>query len=76
MRKERRETRTHQIDDLLEPDLNLAVSEIREGLRVVDELSELPLTHLGRSVAENEEEGVDRVRLARTIWTDDGREGL
>jgi 4-hydroxy-3-methylbut-2-en-1-yl diphosphate synthase IspG/GcpE len=43
---------------------------------VVNELGELPLTHLGCSPAENKEEGVDSVRLARTVRSNDGRERL
>jgi len=44
--------------------------------RVVDELAEFALPHLGRPEAEDEEERVDRVRLARAVGPDDGREGL
>lgn len=68
--------KTHQVDDLLEPDLDFTVPEVGEGLRIVDELSELSLAHLGRPVAEDEEEGVDRIGLAGTVWADDGRKGL
>jgi len=60
----RNEERAYQIDDLLEPNLNLAVSEVREGFRVVDEFGELSLPHLGSPVSEDKEESVDGVGLS------------
>lgn len=42
----------------------------------MDQLAQLPLPHLGRAVAEDEEESVDGVGLAGTIGADDRGEGL
>lgn len=44
--------------------------------RVVDQLGEFALSHLVRSESEDEQERIDRVRLAGPIRTDDRREGL
>jgi hypothetical protein len=54
----------YQIDDLTEVHFDTAVVEVFVIGGVVNELGELPLTHLGCSPAENKEESVDSVRLA------------
>lgn len=66
----------HQINNFSKMHLDAAFVEIWVTGGVVDELRKFALAHLRRAVAEDEEESVDSVRLARTIRTDDGRERL
>lgn len=68
---ERKRT-AYEVDDLFEPNFDLAVTEVRKCFRVVDEFTELALAHLARSVAKDEKESVDRVRFPASVGANDG----
>ena len=51
----------YQVRDLAEVDLDAALVEVGVAGRVVDELRELALPHLGGAVAEYEQKCVDSV---------------
>ncbi len=57
----------HQVDDLSKMYFDGALIEIGEVGRVVNELRELSLSHLGGAITEHEEQGIDRVRFARPV---------
>ena len=58
--------------------MNLDAAFIQVGVlvRIVNQFGKLRLSHLGRAVAENEKEGIDGIRFARTIGPNNGRERL
>lgn len=56
--------------------LDTALLEVGIPSRIVDELRNLALTHLGGTVTKYEEKGIDRIGLSRTIGPDNGGEGL
>ena len=66
---------THQVDDVAEVDLDRTRLRLL-ALGVMDQLADVALSHLVRLEAEDEEQRVDRVALARAVGSDDGAEGL
>jgi len=56
--------KTHQIDDFSEVDFNATIIEVRIVGRVVNQLAELPLTHLGSPISKYKEEGINGIGLS------------
>jgi len=55
---------------------NRTVVKIGVVGRIVYELGQLSLSHLGSAVTENEKQSVDGIRFPRTVGAHDGRERL
>lgn len=67
---------TDQINDLPEVHLDATLIKIGETGRVMYELGELALPHLGSAIPEDEQQGVDGVGFTGTIRPDDRGERL
>lgn len=67
---------TYQVDNLPEPDFNRAALQSLLAGRVMDQLAQLPLSHLARSISEYKQESVDGIALPASVWSDDSGEGF
>ena len=62
---------THQVNDLSEVHFHGTLIKIGEIRGVMDELGEFALSHLGGTITEDKEEGINGVGLSRTVRTND-----
>ena len=59
------------IDDLLEPDFDGTAVQVLATFGVVDQLAQLPLSHLAGPITEYEKHRIDSVGFPGTVRPDD-----